>query len=174
MITWNYSTNEDKRRSYRVLPDGIYVVQIERAVEMVSSSGNPMIKMDLRVLRDKNNTKVDTKATVRNNVTFSKWHAKLVNKVLSDIYSSFDIPEGNLEAKTWVGKVGVAQLEQDEFNGNPYNRVAYFLTKQQQLKLGISVEEPDEAVVEEEDEEEEYYSSLRPHRKSAFEYLRRN
>ena len=162
MINWQFKRNSD-RRSYEALPSGVYRVQIERAEEAVSASGNQMIQMVLNVLGHDNR--------VRHFITFSPKNCFMVNKALSEIYSSFDIPEGNLDEKTWVGHVGVAQLEPDEFHGRPYNRVAYFLTKPQQMKLGISLEESDEAVVEEEDEEEEYYSSRKPRRKSSFDCL---
>ena len=68
-------------------------------------------------------------------VTFSHNNKTMVNKILCDIYSSFGIPIGNLEAKTWIGKIGAAKLEQAMFNGKPFIKVAYFLTKQQQDKL---------------------------------------
>ena len=162
MINWQFKKN-DNRRSYEALPSGVYRVQIERAEEAVSASGNQMMQMFLRVLGHDNR--------VRHYLTFSPKNRFIVNKALAEIYSSFGIAEGNLDEKTWIGHVGVAQLEPDEFNGTPYNRVAYFLTKQQQLKLGIPLEESDEVVVEEEDEEEEYYSSRRPNQKSSFECL---
>ena len=161
-IRWQYKNNGD-RRSYKALPSGVYQVQVESAEEAISASGNQMIRMVLNVLGHNNR--------VRHYLTFSPKNRFMVNKALGDIYSSFDIAEGNLDAKTWVGHVGVAQLEPVEFNGRPYNQVAYFLSKTQQLELGISTGEPDEAVVEEEDEEEEYYSSRKPHRKSAFRCL---
>ena len=59
----------------------------------------------------------------------------MVNKILGDIYYSFNIPTENLEAKTWVGKIGTARLEETNFNGKPFTKVVYFLTRQQQDKL---------------------------------------
>lgn len=163
-INWQYENNSNyNRRSDKALPSGVYRVQIERAEEAVSSSGNQMIQMVLSVFGYSNR--------VRHYLTFSPKNRFMVNKALGDIYSSFDIPKGNLDAKTWIGHIGVAQLEPYEFNGRQYNRVAYFLRKEQQTELGISLEESDEAVIEEDDEEEEYYSSRRPQRKSSFECL---
>lgn len=46
---------------------------------------------------------------VKNLLTFSPEHQDMVNKALGEIYSSFGIPEGNLEPQTWVGKVGVTK-----------------------------------------------------------------
>ena len=160
IINWQFKKN-DNRRSYEALPSGVYRVQIERAEEAVSASGNQMIQMVLRVLGYSNR--------VRHYLTFSPKNRFIVNKALGDIYSSFDIAEGNLNAKTWVGHIGMAKLETDEFNGRAYNRVGYFLIKPQQLKLGILAEEADEAFVEEDDEE--YYSSRSPSRESSFECL---
>lgn len=159
-IKWQFIRNNDDRWSYEALPSGVYRVQIERAEEAVSASGNQMIRMVLNVLGHDNR--------VRHYLTFSPKNRFMVNKALGDIYSSFDIAEGNLDAKTWIGHVGVAQLESYEFNGRPCNQVAYFLTKPQQLELCISTEGPDEAVVEEEGGEEEYCSSRKPRLKSAF------
>ncbi|MBR1438811.1 MAG: DUF669 domain-containing protein [Synergistaceae bacterium] len=113
-IEWEYKNNND-RRSYKALQSGVYQVQIESAEETVSSSGNQMIKMVLSVLGYSNR--------VRHYLTFSPKNRFMVNKALGDIYSSFGIAEGNLDAKTWVGHIGVAQLEPDEFNGRPYNRL---------------------------------------------------
>ena len=125
MINWQFKKN-DNRRSYEALPSGVYQVQIEKAEEAVSASGNQMIRMVLGVLGHANK--------VRHFITFSPKNRSMVNKALSDIYSSFDIPEGNLDEKTWIGHVGVAKLEPDEFHGRAYNRVAYFLTKPQQRR----------------------------------------
>ena len=155
-IKWTYETG----RSYDSLPSGAYRVQIESAVETVSQSGNQMIKMELGVLGYRNK--------VKHHLTFSPKNRRMVNKALGEIYSSFDIPEGNLDAKTWVGKVGVAQLEPGEYNGGRYTRVAYFLTKRQQKELGFSLEDTREAVIIEEEDDEDYYSSLRPNRMSSF------
>ena len=141
MIKWKFKKN-DARRSYELLPSGVYCVKIESAVEATSILGNQMVKMILNVIG--HNAK-------EHHLTFSPKHKKIVNKALSEIYSSFSIPSGNLNPQTWIGKVGFAQLEPDEFEGKPYNRIAYFLTKPQQENLGLSADDSDEIMAEEYD-----------------------
>ena len=109
MIKWKFDKNNSIQQSYQVIPEGYYQVQIENAVETVSDSGNQMIRMSLNV--------IGYNVKVRHHLTFSPKHRVLVNKVLSDIYSSFNISVGNLDPQTWIGKIGVAKLEQDNFNG---------------------------------------------------------
>jgi len=136
MIKWKFDKNNSIQQSYQVIPEGYYQVQIEKAVETVSDSGNQMIRMSLNV--------IGYNVKVRHHLTFSPKHRVLVNKVLSDIYSSFNISVGNLDPQTWIGKIGVAKLEQDNFNGRTFMKVAYFLKKQQQLVLPFIDEDIDE------------------------------
>lgn len=153
MINWQFE-NDNVRRSYDSLPSGIYSVQIESAKEAISSSGNQMIKMVLGVWGHNNK--------VRHHLTFSPKHRNLVNKVLGQIYSSFGIPEGNLDVSTWIGKRGMAKLEQDTFNEKSFVRVAYFLTRKQQDELLSQLDEPKEESVENwekyMDEDDDYYA----------------
>lgn len=126
-IQWDFNHNIHNQRNHQEFSSGFYRVKIDSAIETVSQSGNQMIKMTLSTL--------DSNLKIKHHLTFSHNNKAMVNKILCDIYSSFGIPIGNLEAKTWIGKIGAAKLEQAIFNGKPFIKVAYFLTRQQQDKL---------------------------------------
>ena len=142
-IKWNFKKTDYKDIQIQVLPTGIYEVKIESAEEAVSPSGNQMIKMVLRVAGHKNK--------VKHHLTFSPQNRNMVNKALSDIYCSFNIPAGNLEPKEWIGHIGTAMLEEAEYNGSPYNCVAYFIKPQ------AKDQQPDSIYIYEDDNVDSYW-----------------
>ena len=132
MINWNFNANDYEEQSFKPIPAGDHRVRIESAEEQVSKTGKEMIKLVLEVS--------GYNSTIWHFMVFLSDNQKLTNQKLGEIFNSFGIQPGNLNLKTWVGKVGAARIKHEDYNGEPTAKIAYFIGKEKQDKLAPWVE----------------------------------
>ena len=124
---WKFNSSDYEETSFKPIPVGEHRVRISSAEEQQSSKGNPMIKLVLEVSGHN--------STIWHYVVFLPTNAKLTNQKLGELWNSFDIPQGNFNLNSWVGKVGAAKVKHEDYNGEPSAKIAYFINKDRQDKL---------------------------------------
>lgn len=124
MLNWKYDPEDYSEDGYALIPEGRYRVKIDNAKERISRTGKEMVELTLKV--NGYNSLVwfylvldDTDAAAE----------KRTNDRLSSIFSSFQIPVGNLGIESWIGKTGGAKIRHrlDERNEKMRAEVHYFL-----------------------------------------------
>lgn len=106
--------------SREALPEGVYELQVASAEETTSSTGNPMLKIELDVLDDDQNHKI--------------WdNFVLIDKCLWKIKEFFEAlgmdtsKVCEIDSAELVGLTVKAKVIQDEYEGNPQNRIKKYL-----------------------------------------------
>lgn len=115
------------KRETNIIAEGNYRMRIEEAEKTLSKAGNDMIKLTLSVSGQ--NRKV------WNYIVFMDDNPEITNAKLTQLYDSFDIPEGTFDLPTWVGKVGAGSIKHDDYMGEKTERVTYFIKKEKQGDL---------------------------------------
>ena len=127
-IQWQFdSTQYEENTGFKPIPIGEHRVRIASAEETVSSKGNQMIKLVLDVS--------GYNSTIWHYVVFMEDNQKLTNQKLGEIFNSFGIQPGNLNAVSWIGKVGAAKVKHETNEGTTNAKIAYFIAKDRQDKL---------------------------------------
>jgi hypothetical protein len=117
-MPWNYNSEDyDPNASGGTLPIGDYRVRIKEVVPKVAKSGNDMWELTLEV-------------SGRNNylwyyLVFLNDNPGMTNQKLGDIFTSFAIPQGEMDRHKWIGKVGGAKVKHDDYG----SKVHYFLKR---------------------------------------------
>ncbi len=119
MSNWDDYKREERQK----VEPGDYRVMITEAEETTSKAGNPMIKLNI-VPNTQDGTKINIKHYIVKNEYF--------NRNMTEIFDSFNIPEGNFNFLEWVNAVGAARLKEDE---DGYLKIHYFLNKKKAEKL---------------------------------------
>ena len=139
MIDWKFESSEYEENSFKPIPVGEHRVRIASAEEQTSSNGNPMIKLVLQVS--------GYNSTIWHFIVFMPSNTKLTNQKLGELWNSFDIPQGDLNLNTWVGKVGAAKVKHEDYEGKPQPKIAYFIAKNRQDSLPAWVEPSNGSVI---------------------------
>lgn len=139
MIDWKFESSEYEENSFKPIPVGEHRVRIASAEEQTSSKGNPMIKLVLQVS--------GYNSTIWHFIVFMPSNTKLTNQKLGELWNSFDIPQGDFNLNTWVGKVGAAKVKHEDYEGEPQPKIAYFIAKNRQDSLPAWVEPSNGGVI---------------------------
>lgn len=139
MIDWKFESSEYEENSFKPIPVGEHRVRIASAEEQTSSKGNPMIKLVLQVS--------GYNSTIWHFIVFMPSNTKLTNQKLGELWNSFDIPQGDFNLNTWVGKVGAAKVKHEDYEGEPQPKIAYFIAKNRQDSLPAWVEPSNSSVI---------------------------
>lgn len=109
-----------RREKRKEIEPGIHRVCITDVKESVSSKGNPML--------------IITVQPSGSNIKINHYIVKndYFNENLTDLYDSFDIPEGDFNYLSWIGAVGAARLIEDS---NGYLKVKRFVDRSRQNDL---------------------------------------
>ena len=135
MLNWNFNANDYEEKSFEVLPVGDYRVRIASAEEKTSKAGNPMVELKFDV--SGKNSKLFFYIVIDQS---SADKIKQTNQRLGEFYECFGIPMGNLDPRTWVGKVGACRVKHEDYNGEKTAKVHYLLNKKKQATLPAWVE----------------------------------
>lgn len=119
-MKWEFKREE---RSFEQAPIGKHRVRIKSAEMAVSKSGNDMMVLQLNVS--------GSDSIVFNHTVFMTDKPDITNRMLTALFDSFGIQDGDFNVNGYVGKVGGAMLKQD----GEYVRVHYFLSKKEQSDL---------------------------------------
>ena len=103
-------------------------MRIASAEEQTSNSGNQMIKLVLEVS--------GYNSTIWHWLVFMADNQKLNNQKLGEFWNSFGIPQGNFKLQSWIGKVGAGKVKHEDYNGSTNAKIAYFIGRDRQDKLG--------------------------------------
>ena len=127
MIHWNFDSTQYEETSFKPIPVGDHRMRVASAEEQTSSSGRQMIKLVLEVS--------GFNSTIWHWLVFMQDNQKLTNQKLGEFWNSFDIPQGNFNLQSWVGKVGAGKVKHEEYHGAQTAKIAYFIGKDRQDKL---------------------------------------
>ena len=126
MIQWEYKAEDYGRK--RTLKPGQYRVRIENAEETTSKKGFDMIKLTLKVSGEK--------VTLYYYIVFFPDNPQMTNEKLGGVYDSFNIEPGNLDAASWIGKAGAADIiNKEDQNGIKQNEIRFFISRAKQYAL---------------------------------------
>lgn len=135
MMNWNFNANEYKENDYGTLKPGDYRVRIKEAENTQSKAGNPMLKLTLEVS--------GSSSLLWYYIVFDSSNPSITNQKLGSFWNAFGIQQGNLDEKTYPGKVGGARVRtKHDDNYGDKSEVHYFLKPNQTEKLPAWVEPP--------------------------------
>lgn len=121
-MSWQFKREE---RQFDEIPEGTYRVRIVSAEKAVSkTSGNDMLVIRMEVSGQKPN--------IWRYIPFLQDRPEITNRILTELFDSFGIEEGNFNLATYVGKAGAAVIKHDD-QGRA--KVSYFLKKDKQDTL---------------------------------------
>jgi len=115
MASYSYKREESAR-----LEPGDYRVSIVSVEEKVSRSGKNMVVLGVRPN--------GTNLTINHYIVEGDYW----NRNLTQLFDSFNIPEGEMNLMTWPGAVGAARIKIDD---QGYLKVAYFIRKKKAEEL---------------------------------------
>lgn len=119
---WQFQRVEQQ---FEEVPEGKHRVRIENAEKAVSkNSGNDMLVLKMEVS--------GCKAHIWRYIPFLEDRPEVTNRMLTEMFDSFDIEDGNFNLASYVGKAGAAMVKHDE-QGRA--KVSYFIKKSQQDDL---------------------------------------
>lgn len=119
---WKYKREE---REFEEIPEGTYRVAIASAEMAVSkASGNDMLVLRLAVS--------GYTASIWNYIAFLPDRPEVTNGMLTSLFDSFGIEEGDFNLAGYVGKVGAAKIKHD---ADGRAKISYFLKKDKQSSL---------------------------------------
>lgn len=115
MGNWDYIREERTKTEA-----GDYRVVITKVEEKQSKSGNDMLVVTVQP----NNSDLKINHYIVKNEYY--------NRNMTDLFDSFDIPEGNFNFLEWIGAIGAAKLAEDD---KGYLKVRWFINKEKAQSL---------------------------------------
>lgn len=103
------------------LEEGVYTLRIAKAEETISSTGNPMLKIEYDVVGVEGNRKVWDNYVLIDKCLFK----------LQELFKALDIPTDSIVEMDVVELIGSevqAKIVQEEYNGDVVNRVKKILS----------------------------------------------
>ncbi|MBO5309682.1 MAG: DUF669 domain-containing protein [Clostridia bacterium] len=120
-MNWNFEREET---TFEAIPVGDYRCRIKEVEKAVSKNGNDMLIVKLEVSGQA--------SMLFHYITFLNDHPEITNRMLTQVFDSFGIEEGNFNIVTWQGKAGGVHIKHDD-EGRA--KVSYFLSKKKQEDL---------------------------------------
>lgn len=147
MIRWKFDANQyDPNKSFELIPVGDHRVRIETVEEQTSKSGNDMLKLTLSVS--------GYGSKLFHYIVFMPDKPEVTNQILGSVFDSFGIQQGNMNIYDWQGKIGVARVKHEQYDGKPQAKIAYFLLRSKQGDLPPWQEKGDKNFTSVREEEE--------------------
>lgn len=126
-MNWNYDANDYNENSFVVIPEGIHRARISAAEETKFSTGREGIAITFDIS--------GYSGKVFYNIVFMPEDRQQTNQKLGAIFNSFDIPAGNMNVSTWVGKVGAICIKHEDYNGEKQAKCRYCVNRSKQENL---------------------------------------
>ena len=120
-MAWNYQRTESQ---FSEIPEGRYRVVIDSAEKAVSQKGNDMLVIKMSVSGQS--------SSVWHYISFLEDRPEITNRMLTQLFDSFDIEEGNFNLQSYVGKAGAVMIKHDD-TGRA--RISYLIAKNKQGDL---------------------------------------
>lgn len=126
-MAWEFKREESKGFDTQI-PEGKHRIRIKQAEKAVSKSGNDMLVVQFEVSGHK--------GLLFHYITFMADKPEITNRMLTQFYDAFkDIPEGDKNLASWIGKVGACVVKHEDYNGNTQARLHYFISADKQSDL---------------------------------------
>ena len=122
-MAWQYK-REESTSNFEVIPEGRYRAVIDSAEKAVSQKGNDMLVLKMSVSGQL--------SSIWYYIPFLEDRPEITNRMLTQLFDSFDIEEGNFNLASYTGKAGSINVKHDEEGRAKIN---YLLTKKQQDEL---------------------------------------
>lgn len=120
-MNWEYKREETQ---FDAIPEGEHRCRIKEVEKAISQKGNDMLIVKLEVS--------GYKSLLFHYITFMVDHPEITNRMLTQLFDSFGIEEGDFNITGWQGKAGGVMIKHDD-EGRA--KVSYFLNKKRQEKL---------------------------------------
>lgn len=131
-MAWEFKREESKGFDTKI-PEGLHRIRIKSAERAVSKSGNDMLVLQFEVSGHK--------GLLYHYITFMQDKPEITNRMLTAFYDAFrDIPEGDTNLASWIGKVGACSVKHEDYNGNVQAKIWYFVAAERQGDLPAWVE----------------------------------
>lgn len=125
-MNWNFNANEYQENDYGTLKPGDYRVRIKEAEEKISRAGNPMLKITLEVS--------GSSSLLWYYIVFDSSNTSMTNQKLGTFWNAFGIQQGNLDEKTYAGKVGGVRVKIENDSQYGERAVIHYLLKPSQTE----------------------------------------
>lgn len=124
---WSYQ-REESNGDFSPIPVGDHRIRIKKAEKAVAKTGKDMLTFEFEVS--------GYNSKIFHNIVFLPDRPEITNRNLTQFYDSFkDIPEGDTNIASWVGKVGACRVKHEEYNGNTNAKIHYFISADKQGNL---------------------------------------
>lgn len=124
-MAWNYQREET---SFAPLPEGKYRIRIKAVEKAMSSNGNDMLVFQFEVS--------GSNKILFYYLVFLNDKPEITNGKLTQFFDSFkDIKDGDFNILNWVGKVGACMVKHEDYQGEPRERISYFIKADKQGDL---------------------------------------
>lgn len=121
-FNWNFKREEQQ---FSEIPEGRYRARINSAEMAVSKNGNDMLILKIEISGYPGRI-------LWNYIVFLNDRPEITNRMLTQMFDSFGIDEGNFDISSYVGKAGGVNIKHDEEGRAKIN---YFLNKKSQEVL---------------------------------------
>lgn len=124
-MAWSYKREE---QSFAPLPEGKYRIRIKSVEKAMSQKGNDMLVFQFEVS--------GSNKILFYYLVFMNDRPEITNGKLTQFFDSFkDIKDGDFDILNWVGKVGACMVKHEEYQGEPRERISYFIKADKQDSL---------------------------------------
>ena len=124
-MAWNYQREET---SFAPLPEGKHRIRVKSVEKAQSQKGNDMIALQFDVS--------GSNKTLYHYIVFMSDRPEITNGKLTQFFDSFkDIEDGDFNILNWIGKVGACMIKHEIYNGEPREKISYFIKADKQGDL---------------------------------------
>ena len=124
-MAWNYQREETQ---FAPLPEGKYRIRIKSVEKALSQKGNDMLVFQFDVS--------GSNKVLFYYLVFLNDKPEITNGKLTQFFDSFkDIKDGDFNILNWVGKVGACMVKHEDYQGEPRERISYFIKADKQGSL---------------------------------------
>ena len=124
-MAWNYQREETQ---FAPLPEGKYRIRIKSVEKALSSKGNDMLVFQFEVS--------GSNKILFYYLVFLNDKPEITNGKLTQFFDSFkDIKDGDFNILNWVGKIGACMIKHEDYQGEPRERISYFIRADKQDSL---------------------------------------
>lgn len=103
-MAWEYKREEGQ---FQQLPEGRYRIRVRTADKAISKNGNDMLVLQFDVS--------GSNQILYHYIVFMPDRPEMTNRMLTQFFDAFkDIPDGDFNLNSWVGKIGACQVKHDD------------------------------------------------------------
>jgi len=124
-MAWSYQREET---SFAPLPEGKYRIRVKAVEKAVSQNENDMLVFQFDVS--------GSNKVLFYYLVFLNDKPEITNGKLTQFFDSFkDIKDGDFNIANWIGKTGACMIKHEDYQGEPRERISYFIKADKQDSL---------------------------------------